>query len=147
MNALEVRSVAQRRAIRRKVAAWWTVISIVTILVGFIVSNSEETSGGIGMAGPTVMLIGVACLMFPWSAVIAIRLGRSTGAVLIQTAPSPMQIQEALRVELGREARLEEVAAVPQMLTTERNQEVLAAGALLAAAYLVETNRHLPPRF
>lgn len=77
-----------------------------------------------------------------WSCVMGWRVGGQAGQAITYQVPSPQQITEQLRIDLGREPNLTEVAAVHQMLTADHNQQLIGAAAVLGAAYLITHEHH-----
>ncbi len=65
-----------------------------------------------------------------------------TFAAASRPVPSPQHIAWQLQQEWGRPPTVEEVAAVQQILVTEKNQALLNTGITLGAVYLMNKNMH-----
>jgi hypothetical protein len=107
---------------------------IFTHLGGF---DKPGYSGGPEVGAGFILLVAIPCfwvLRWGW------RLGGYASDQL-KTAttplPTPDQIRASLEAEWRRPATVQEVAAVQQMLTNERNQALFNSGMALGAIYLL----------
>lgn len=134
---------------QRKLTKPWEVLVFITCAIVFffaiqanateMMANNDAGSSGVG----TYLMLGslaVAALIFAFWCYRHIH-------PLMQQATRPIpgvgEIARDLRLGLNREPTIEEVAAVHQMLTSQRNQAAVELGIGLGAAYLIGHDSHL----
>jgi hypothetical protein len=89
--------------------------------------------------------VALASVVIPWAIYLVVKLYKSFAANLnaaMKPVPNPAEISWGLQQEWGRQPTVQEVAAVQQMLTSERNQSLLNSGITLGALYLMDRNLH-----
>lgn len=127
--------------------------ALVCVFVGILISTSAGVANhgadkvGIYIGG-TIAVIGIVVLAIELAAVIlwgGVQAGRIAGDGIVAAThpvPSPPEIELALWREWHRQPTVEEVAAVHQMLHTERNQKLVAGGITLGALFLMQHTLH-----
>jgi hypothetical protein len=113
----------------KRLIVWVMLVSLVLIV------TSKGTLGWIGVC----VFLGLG---FSWFVIAVVRVGWAAGgeinkAISPQLNLSPIQIAQQMRQELGREPTFEEVAAVHQMLMSERNQALVRGGLGLGALLVI----------
>ena len=124
----------------------FVVVGVITIIVGILEGGGAPTQQT--PLGTALLIIGMVIALFPLGFMlfrIAGEAGEQTADALIALGtpvPDPGTIAQQLQAEWGCPPTVEEVAAVHQMLHTERNQAMLTAGMGLGALYLINKNLH-----
>jgi len=128
---------------KRAFSIGWTGFGAVLVAIGAVVSSG--TNGGQSTTGGELILVGLAAVMGYWAIVFGLAWGRSISAdieVASTPAPSTADIALLLEADWGRSPTIVEVAAVHQMLTSRRNEALLATGLSLSALYLTDRSPH-----
>jgi hypothetical protein len=126
---------------KRRFSIGWTFFGGVLVAIGAVISSGPN--GGQSTTGAGFFLAGLAAVMGYWAVVLGLRWGRAISAemkVASTPVPSPGEIEAVLEDEWGRPPTIVEVAAVHQMLTSRRNEALLATGLSLGALYLMNRN-------
>ncbi len=120
-----------------------TTAGLVSLALGVVVTGvhrgADATIGSWLIGGGLVAIIGFWTIAFGiawWRAVSAEMKVAST------PVPSPAEIALLLEAEWGRPPTIVEVAAVHQMLTSRRNEALLATGLSFGALYLADRSLH-----
>ena len=120
-----------------------TTAGLVSLALGVVITgihrDADATIGSWLIGGGLIAIIGFWTIAFGiawWRAVSAEMKVAST------PVPSPAEIALLLEAEWGRPPTIVEVAAVHQMLTTRRNEALLATGLSLGALYLADRSLH-----
>lgn len=124
-------------ALTPKEFAWvsWFVITLALLIISLVMPVEDAATG-------FFMIAFAIVLVTPFF----VYLIKGVNQVLNQTVQamqpvlSPQQINIQLSQELGRPATMVEVAAVHQMLTSEKNQQMINSGVTLGALYLIGRN-------
>lgn len=120
--------------------AWLIVLGL--CVVGLLIVPGVTVVG----YGLFALGFGAFCVsVIPWILYKGWQIGGQLG-LSIRTAatplPDPRQIAVQLQEEWGRPPTVEEVAAVQQLLTSQRNQALVQSGIGIGALYLFEHNLH-----
>lgn len=126
----------------------WLIVSwIVLFGLGAKLSNpvnplAVRIIGGIILVPP----VGLVAVLFVWGVYkVGTSAGNAMGGAIVEASrpmPTPAEIESSLRQELGRPPTIAEVAAVHQMLISEKNQAMIIAGISVGALYMMEKNLH-----
>jgi hypothetical protein len=126
------------------------IISWSLLIGGFAIASCsiqdpDNGSGGIWTAWTYVGLgifLGVIAIWFIYIFVKLFIAFDREAKVAFTPVPSPQEIALRLHQEWGRPATIEEVAAVHQILTSQKNQALLATGLTLGALYSANRLAH-----
>jgi hypothetical protein len=139
---------ALQPATRKLVAQWVSVVCAIVFAVGLMLNSSEEVTslsnpnyGNTTFGSVMAMAAAVIFIVF-WAYAVADVVHRDLIKPALTPVPDAFQIAAQLRIEMGREPTLVEVAAVHQMLTSDHNQKLIGAAALLGSALLIDKNLH-----
>lgn len=131
-----------KRTPRQRFARTWTISALVVIVACLIVGDGPDP-GKRGAVCAGIALVAMITILVPWLCWAGWQIGGQIGNSIHAAAtpiPSPDEISWQLQQEWGRQPTVEEVQAVHQMLTSEHNQALLAAGIGVGAIYLINRN-------
>lgn len=115
-------------------------LALLSVVIGVIVAATTNASTPSGAWQRAIGIFLVALPFLVWLVFVAVRVGLAIGGelqVATRPIPSPPQIALALQSEWGCQPTVIEVQAVHQMLTSRRNQAIVASGVGIGALYLV----------
>ena len=122
---------------------WVTTAGVASLVLGVAITSihrgTDATIGGWFIGAGLMAIVGY------WIVAFCIAWVRAVSAemrVASTPVPSPAEIAVLLEQEWGSPPTIFEVAAVHQMLTSRRNDALVATGLSLGALYLVDHNLH-----
>jgi hypothetical protein len=132
------------REAKRMFSIGWTVFGGVLIAISFSLKGPD---GVLTPVGAGFAIAGLAAVIGYWAIAFGVAWSRAISAemkVASTPVPSPAEIADLLEDEWGRAPTIVEVAAVHQMLTSRRNEALVATGLSLGALFLVDQHLHQP---
>ncbi len=120
-----------------------TIAGLVSLATGVAITSVHR--GADATMGSWLIGSGLIAIIDYWAIVFGLAWWRAVSAelkVASTPVPSPAEIALLLEAEWGRPPTIVEVAAVHQLLTSRRNEALLATGLSLGALYLADRSFH-----